>query len=147
MEGVAIVAIVALLLALPWPFWRLAMSAPVRHRRRDQVALFAALGGYSLSCLIVVVVWPALVPLFAGVISLATLALELGLRFGLERRGGVPPGRIRLHPLDLFEDLNHLHRQADTHGPIFKMGATFPVPTFKPIICVVGNDLGRKLLR
>ena len=101
--------------------------------------------GWRLS--LVALRWPALLPIMAGLAVVVALALWWRSRASFGARTEVPPGRIHLHSLALFEDESHLRQLAERYGPIFKIGATFPVPTFTPIICVVGHDLGLELLR
>ncbi len=140
-------ALAGFLLLAPWPFWRLAASSPVRARPRDQVVLLAALGAYGLVIIALAIAWPAVLPVIAAIAVVVTAVLWWRSRADRGRGGAVPPGRIRLHPLDLYDDPDYLLDQAKLHGPIFKIGATFPVPTLTPIICVVGHDLGLELLR
>ena len=143
----ASVALVAFLLAVPWPFWRLAFSAPVRRRRRDQIVLLATLCLYGAVVIVVAVAWPELLLVLALTAGLASLAIWWRSLPGYGRRRGVPPGRILVHPLGVFTDVEHLEQQAQRYGPIFKIGATFPVPTVTPIVCIVGHELGLELLR
>ena len=143
----ASLALVGFLLVAPWPFWRLAASSPVRARRRDQLVLAGALGTYVVVVVTLAAVWPAVLSAIAVVAAVAAVVLWWRSRVDHGRRGAVPPGRIRLHPLDLYDDPDYLLEEAKRHGPIFKIGATFPVPTLTPIICVVGHDLGLELLR
>ena len=140
-------ALVGFLLVAPWPFWRLAASSPVRARRRDQVVLVGALCGYAAVIVAIAVAWPAGLPVVAAIAAIATVVLWWRSRVDNGRSEAIPPGRIRLHPLDLYDDPDYLLDEAKRLGPIFKIGATFPIPTLTPIICVVGHDLGLELLR
>jgi cytochrome P450 len=140
-------AFVGLLLVAPWPFWRLAASTPVRQRPRDQVLLVAVLVAYGLSVVLVAMRWPSLLPVLALIAVVIVAAVWWRSRSSHGRADGLPPGRIRLHPLEPFDDVDYLLREAARYGPIFKIGATFPIPTTTPIICVVGHDLGLELLR
>ena len=143
----ASLALVGFLLVAPWPFWRLAASSPVRARRRDQVVLIGALCAYAAVIVAIAVVWAVALPVVAAVAAIAAAVLWWRARVDNGRGEAIPPGRIRLHPLDLYDDPDYLLEEAKRLGPIFKIGATFPIPTLTPIICVVGHDLGLELLR
>jgi cytochrome P450 len=141
------VALVGFLIAAPWPFWRLAASTPVRQRRRDQVVLVGALVGYVAVVLVAAVAWRPGLLILAASAAVVVAALWWRSRPDHGRRSRVPPGRIGVQPLGLYEDPDFLIGEAERYGPIFKIGATFPVPTLTPIICVVGHELGLALLR
>ncbi len=140
-------AFLGLLLAMPLPLWRLAASAPVRYRRRDQVALVAVLTGYSAAAVGLAIGWRELLPGATAAAATVVLALWWRARPGFGGRAGIPPGRLLVHPTGPIDEPDHLERLAKRYGPIFKIGATFPVPTLTPIVCVVGHDLGLELLR
>ena len=143
----ASLALAGFLLLAPWPFWRLTASNPVRARPRDQVILSAALVAYGVGVVALAIAVPAVLPVLAAIALAACAVLWWRSRVDHGRGRAVPPGRIRLHPLDLYDDPDFLLEEATRHGPIFKIGATFPIPTLTPIICVVGHDLGLELLR
>lgn len=145
--GIDRLAFLGILLAVPWPLWRLAASAPVRYRRRDQLALLAVLATYVIGVVVMAVGWRDLLPGAAVAGSLVVLALWWRSRPDFGGRSSIPPGRVLLHPTGPFDEVDHLERLAGRYGPIFKIGATFPVPTLTPIVCIVGHDLGLELLR
>ncbi len=82
-------------------------------------------------------------------ITVGVVAVGSGLlarrQFG--RRWGLPPGALHVLPIAAFEDPNHLARQAERLGPVFKIANTLPTPRLRPTVCVVGLSLGRDLLR
>ena len=69
------------------------------------------------------------------------LAWRASPRYG--RRRGLPPGSLGLRSsLAALRDRSFLQRQGSRHGPVFKT-AQF----HQPVVCVVGLDRGRDLLR
>src|SRR5688572_18046621 len=108
----ASLALAGFLLLAPWPFWRLAASSPVRARPRDQVILWAALAAYAVGVVALAIIWPAVLPLLAAIALVVVAVLWWRSRVDHGRGRAVPPGRIRLHPLDLYEDPDFLLEEA-----------------------------------
>jgi cytochrome P450 len=137
-----------LLLAVPWPVWRLLSFRPYRRRVPAKVAMLAGLlASYSVAVIVIAVFAPVLLRTLA-ILGLAVgMGLMWWLRSGL--RGGkcVPPGRLTFLPLAPCRDHRFYQRQAARHGPIFKAGSTLPCPSLRPTVCVVGHQQGLDLLR
>lgn len=64
---------------------------------------------------------------------------------GLAR--GLPPGRVTLLPRYPASETEAIGLDAQRYGSIFKTGSTAVGPGRRPAVCVVGNALGRELLR
>ena len=143
----ASLALVGFLLVAPWPFWRLAASSPVRARpprpgrprrrpgrlrrrhRRTRGRLARRVAGHRGG---------------RGGRRRRPVVAFAGRSWATRRDPAGPDPPPSARPV---RRSRYLLDEAKRHGPIFKIGATFPVPTLTPIICVVGHDLGLELLR
>ncbi len=138
----------AVLLAVPWPLWRLLVFRPFRERVPAKAARLAGLlAAYSAVIAVLAVFAPMALRLLVVLGLLAALGALWWLRPGFRRGRRLPPGRLTVLPLAPCLDHRFYQRQAARHGAIFKTGSTLPCPSLRPTACVVGNEQGLDLLR
>jgi cytochrome P450 len=138
----------AVLLAAPWPLWRLLAFRPFRERVPTKAAALAGLlAAFSASIVVMAVFAPMLLRIMAVSGLLAALGALWWLRPGFRRGRRLPPGRLTVLPLAPCLDHRFYQRQAARHGAIFKTGSTLPCPSLRPTACVVGHEQGLDLLR
>jgi len=138
----------AVLLAVPWPLWRLLFFRPFRQRVPAKAARLAGLlAAYSAAIALFAVFAPMVLRLLVVLGLLAALGALWWLRPGFRRGRRLPPGRLTVLPLAPCLDHRFYQRQADRHGAIFKTGSTLPCPSLRPTACVVGHKRGLDLLR
>ncbi len=137
-----------ILLALPWPAWRLAMFRPFRHQgSKKAVALAGLLAIYSFLVVTIAVFAPTLLRILAILGLLAAFGFFCWMWLGSRRGKQALPGKFEILPWDPYLDHRFYQRQAERYGPIFKVGSTLPCPSLRPTVCVVGHKAGLDLLR
>ena len=133
----------AVLALAPWPFYRaLAIPSFKRFYLCFAVSVGVILVTYAVTIIVIALVLPALLHLIA-LLALAVLLLErLRAResYGQGRR--LPPGSLALVPRTPWVDHRFYLKRAAQHGPVFKTSLFF-----RPMVCVVGADLGYALLQ
>ena len=137
----------ALLIAAPYPVWRLLCFPPFRRGRASKARILAGvLLVYIAIVGIVAVTEPGGLRYLVGFAAVVALFLWYRSRPSYGRRRNLPPGRLTLLPIGPARDLHEYERQAATYGPVFKTGASLPLVTLRPMVCIVGHRLGLDLL-
>ncbi|MFO1071068.1 MAG: cytochrome P450 [Geminicoccaceae bacterium] len=137
---------IAILLLAPWPLVRLLLARPFHERLAAHPGLLAGVvaGVAGAAGLVVLLAlgppWPLRVA--AGLAVVASLLAWWRARPGYGVARGLPPGSLALTQLGLVQDDRFLLRQAERHGPVFKIAHYG-----RPMACVVGLRRGAELLR
>ena len=129
-----------------WPIAVLLLDRSFRRKLRPYpfgaIALFALIGSYVWLVAILAMRFPTGLHVAAsiGLLCLVFERWRARPHYGCER--GLPPGSLALAPLGPLRDHLFYRRQAQRHGPVFKMSHYF-----EPMVCVVGHERGIDLLR
>lgn len=139
----AAVAAFAVLAASPWPLYRL-VTIPQVHREYLCVfyRVIVLLAVYTTCVAVFAILYPVPAIIFACavLVFLAGERWRARSRYGAGR--GLPPGSLTLVPRGPWTDEKFFARQAQRHGPVFKMSQYF-----RPMICVMGPSEGLRLIR
>ena len=126
----------------PWPFYRaLAIPSFKRFYLCFAVSVVVILVTYAVAIIVIALALPALLHLIA-LLALAILLLERWrARESYGQRRKLPPGSLTLVPRTPWIDHRFYLKQAARLGPVFKTSLFF-----RPVVCVIGADLGYALL-
>lgn len=122
----------------------------VRGYRLVVGLLLLGLAIYVASVFTILILFPSwAIPI--SILALAAILLErwhARPNYGVER--GLPPGSLALFPVEPLLDHLALFKRAAKYGPIFKIRGSLRRAAMsawpKPMICIVGLELGRELL-
>lgn len=149
----------------PWPLWRLvihdlrayATDGRVWWRRVRRFLdpsgrpskVMAVLGVQALGSGLLVTFAPEVALWVAAAVVVVALALLVRSRPSHGARRGLPPGRIRLMPIEPLKDRDFYLDQARRHGRVFKTGSAPDQRhlSLRPMVCVVDHHLALRLLR
>jgi cytochrome P450 len=133
---------VLVLAVAPWPLIRF-VSIPSIRREYSRLAIAAAAIVCCWYLLIAGVALAAarLLPPVAVVAGCLLIAERWRARAGFRAAKGLPPGSLSLVPRGPWVDEKFYAKQADMHGPVFKMSQFF-----RPMVCVMGPGEGVDLL-
>lgn len=131
------------LASAPWPLVSF-VSIPSIRRAYPRLAIagVAILASYLLFIIGTAVILPELLPLMAIVAGCLLVGERWRARPGFGSKRGLPPGSLSLVPRVPWVDEKFYAKQADTHGPVFKMSQFF-----RPMVCLMGAQEGVELFR
>jgi len=129
---------VLVLAVAPWPLVRF-ISIPSIRREYSRLATAAAaiVCCWYLLIACVAIAAPRLLPPVAVVAGCLLIAERWRARSGFRAAEGLPPGSLSLVPRGPWVDEKFYAKQADRHGPVFKMSQFF-----RPMVCVMGPGEG-----
>jgi len=136
----------ALLAVLAWPWARLVLDP---HRRLARIAprvhagLAVLLGAAAAAAALAAIHAPRALDVAVGAAVVVAAFAGWRARPGYGRSRRLPPGSLALsRSIEALVERDFYAREWRRHGPIFKM-AQF----HRPVVCVVGLELGHDLLR
>jgi cytochrome P450 len=116
-------------------------------RRATAVELLGYLAVYTAAVVAVAVYFPIFLRLGVLLASVGLFLFWIRSRPDFGQRRNLPPGRITAFPLAPIKNHRFYQDQATRHGPVFKMASPLPALTLRPLVCIVGHELGLEVLR